>query len=1281
MIRDSERGTSTGPVHVLWQTNLSVGHQVISTHLTDIALTEFFRFTRTCPVLRYAGAALLFFVLTDCADYRLHQDEPGELTFDEPPTGTIEYSTFLVGDLGYDYKRGLTTLETMIAAMPPGKKKSSLLLLGDITGKDGLRKKNGPERAHLDALGARLGQVPGSVFYTPGENELGRESNFGRLDRLEDYFRDNVDKKVRFMPNRQCSGPDDEELHEGIGLIGINTAWYLADWRRDKEVSEGCDYTNRNEMTFALADEIKGYRDQVKIVMMHHPMESFGNRGGEYSLAQHLLPLPLLGTVVRGIQSVSGGPNDVSNLLYQQMQGKIKFGIDDEVNVIFVSGHEHNMTLIHEGEYMQLIAGSGSTRGPARGGNDANFNYGAVGYSRLDFYDSGQVYVGFYTVDADGGEERVFYRRIIDDRNARQDVGVEEVPTEAVTERSVRTTVYGGNAGAKKGLARGALGRHYRSLYSLPVELPVLRIDTFAGGLMPYRRGGGQTTMSLHTEGGDGHLYQLRSVRKNPAQLLPSLLERSFAADLTKDVFTAIHPFAPLALPPWQRKLGLYGADPYLYYIPKQEGLGDYNTNFGGEMYWVEQRPDEDWSGTRFFGGSKDIISNSDMREESGESWKHYADDKNYARARLFDFWIGDWDRHRDQWRWAAFEEDDGRTRYVPVARDRDQVFSNYDGGLLGAARVFVAEARKLRPFTGQLDKAKWRAMNGKWNDRRFLNQLTKEEMLAEARFIQQTITEQDIDEALQRLPAEAHQHSLEQENINGKLKQRLTQLEDFAEEYYLDLAEAVNVLGTGKDDVLRATGLANGDLHVRVYDADKEGEADELYYDRVFHAAETNEVVVYGMDGDDRFELRGERSKIRLRVIGGTDGDVVHARGNLRAFAYDEKGGMKFKGDAEGNIKDRRSDNYPELNQYNFEEYYPDYTTPIPVVGFNVDDGLLAGAGFTRVNHGFRPDPYANRHTLLASYSTNDFYKVSYAGQFNHVFSRRKDLTFNGHYFSTGYVTNFFGIGNDAPPQPEDGEIEGLADDDVLEYNRARRGEIALNPMVRFRGQRNRTNFSIGPFFERYDLDDDIPAFALINNTDSRFITDRIFDRQSFAGLRARFVSNNVAVPLLADSGVKYELYGQQSWNLDEDRATTKFGGQFTVYKMLTKAINFATRISVEHNDGSPEYYQLASMGGRTTYRAARSERYRGNTMFVQNLDLRFMGFGFGGDDVPTVGGFIVGLDYGRVWLDGEDSDTWHVGYGGGVWLAPLGATIISLTYFRDKDDARVAFAAGWPF
>ncbi|MEL7163514.1 MAG: hypothetical protein AAFN92_22340, partial [Bacteroidota bacterium] len=362
---------------------------------------------------------------------------------------------------------------------------------------------------------------------------------------------------------------------------------------------------------------------------------------------------------------------------------------------------------------------------------------------------------------------------------------------------------------------------------------------------------------------------------------------------------------------------------------------------------------------------------------------------------------------------------------------DRDQVFANYDGGLLGIARVFVAEARKLRPFTGELNKAKWRAMNGKWNDRVFLNQLTKEEMIAEARAIQEAMTDETIEAALARLPDEVKEYSLGTEDIDGKLKQRLTQLDEFAADYYADLAVKVNVLGTEKDDVIRLTGLANGDLHVELFDADKQGKADEQFFDRVFHRDETKEVVIYGLDGDDRFELLGEKSRIKVRLIGGTDEDRVRAEGKLTALAYDEKKGMSLKGDA-SKIRDRRNDKYPELNQYNFEEYHPDYTSPIPALGFNVDDGFFFGAGFTRVNYGFRPDPYDRKHTFLAKYSTNNFFQGSYDGEFNNVFGRRKDLVLNTHYRSPGYVANFFGIGNEGPGQPEEGEIEGLDDDNI---------------------------------------------------------------------------------------------------------------------------------------------------------------------------------------------------------------------------------------------------------
>ena len=61
-------------------------------------------------------------------------------------------------------------------------------------------------------------------------------------------------------------------------------------------------------------------------------------------------------------------------------------------------------------------------------------------------------------------------------------------------------------------------------------------------------------------------------------------------------------------------------------------------------------------------------------------------DARAFLTARLVDMFLGDWDRHRDQWRWARFGDEQPRM-WQPIPRDRDQAFVRYDGLLLTVAR------------------------------------------------------------------------------------------------------------------------------------------------------------------------------------------------------------------------------------------------------------------------------------------------------------------------------------------------------------------------------------------------------------------------------------------------------------------------------------------------------------------------------------------------------------------------------------------------------------------
>ena len=59
------------------------------------------------------------------------------------------------------------------------------------------------------------------------------------------------------------------------------------------------------------------------------------------------------------------------------------------------------------------------------------------------------------------------------------------------------------------GLYRLLFGSNYRDLWTTPVELPVLDLATFAGGLTPTRRLGHGQTRALGFKGADGVVVRL----------------------------------------------------------------------------------------------------------------------------------------------------------------------------------------------------------------------------------------------------------------------------------------------------------------------------------------------------------------------------------------------------------------------------------------------------------------------------------------------------------------------------------------------------------------------------------------------------------------------------------------------------------------------------------------------------------------------------------------------------------------------------------------------------
>ena len=64
------------------------------------------------------------------------------------------------------------------------------------------------------------------------------------------------------------------------------------------------------------------------------------------------------------------------------------------------------------------------------------------------------------------------------------------------------------------GLHRLLLGPEYRSLWTTPISVEVLNLHTFAGGLHPVSKGGGQQTKSLLLAAPDGREFCLMRSRE-----------------------------------------------------------------------------------------------------------------------------------------------------------------------------------------------------------------------------------------------------------------------------------------------------------------------------------------------------------------------------------------------------------------------------------------------------------------------------------------------------------------------------------------------------------------------------------------------------------------------------------------------------------------------------------------------------------------------------------------------------------------------------------------------
>ena len=242
------------------------------------------------------------------------------------------------------------------------------------------------------------------------------------------------------------------------------------------------------------------------------------------------------------------------------------------------------------------------------------------------------------------------------------------------------------------------LGDHYRKEWATPVEIPILDMEFFAGGLTPVKVGGGLQTKSLRLKGNDGREYVLRMVNKDVSKAIVSELRETFAQDIVQDQISSANPYAPMVVASLAKAAGIFHSTPQMVYVPGTERLKEVSQLFRETVCLIEERPTDKSGNNEAFGFSNSVVNTEKLLAKVFKSSDNVVDERSFVKARLFDMLIGDWDRHEDQWQWASFKEDDDKTIYKPIPRDRDQAFSSMDG-LIPMAVTRKWGIRKIQDF------------------------------------------------------------------------------------------------------------------------------------------------------------------------------------------------------------------------------------------------------------------------------------------------------------------------------------------------------------------------------------------------------------------------------------------------------------------------------------------------------------------------------------------------------------------------------------------------------
>mgnify|MGYP000671806201 FL=1 len=542
----------------------------------------------------------------------------------------------------------------------------------------------------------------------------------------------------------------------------------------------------------------------------------------------------------------------------------------------------------------------------------------------------------------------------------------------------VRKSIYPQADSGKSKIYNWMWGRHYRHLYPIPIRVPSATIETLGGGMDIVGQAEGFHGLLLENK--RKQLYLLKPLGGSTSFLESKFFreiynktdfKNTYLDEFLGDAYTIINPYTFLVADYLAKSAGLSFSPSRIYYIPshiRKDTVAD-GSDIQDRLVNLINVPDINLR--------SNLYTTEDFLDSLQVSKNYMADQNLYIRERIFDMWTGDWNKTNENWEWQSHTVNDS-VIYTPIVIDRNHAFTKVDGVLFKQMlkmlsldficnydSLILKDTKKINKLAFALDMA----VAGRSDESVWIRQ---------AQEIQRQMTDSLIDSAFTYLP-EGVKHD-EIELIKRKLKRRRLELEAVASQYYRLLQRTPVVAGTNQSDYFLIERQAPDRTVLRIYDP----ETGDCRLEQQFSGKETKELWLYGLAGNDTFEVKGNtRKDFPIYLISGEGENQYQLNHNRKIHVYD---------------KDYKYD-------YQKIKYHKISFTPWGI--YDSDKGISLGTFFTYTMYGFKRAPFTYQHRIGYNYLKG----FMYAGIFPNYDGRRR-LYLNASISSPRNFENFFGFG-----------------------------------------------------------------------------------------------------------------------------------------------------------------------------------------------------------------------------------------------------------------------------